>query len=86
MAKSEPTPTVDDLLAANGRLTPGGVCTVRQALDDLEPVTADKMRVALADRRSYSATGLSTVFRGLGQDVGRGAVERHRRGACRCVS
>ena len=82
--KSGTTPSVDDLLAANTRLTPGGVCTVRQALADLDVKTADKMRAALADKRSYSASGLVAVFRQLGQDVGRGAVERHRRGACRC--
>lgn len=78
------TPSVDDLLAANGRLKPGGICSVRLALDDLDKPTTDKLRAALADTRGYSATGLSNVFRALGQDVGRGAVERHRRGACRC--
>jgi hypothetical protein len=77
-------PDVDALLAANGKMKPGGTCSVRLALDELDKAVADKMTVALADRRGYSATGLSNVFRTLGQDVGRGAIERHRRGACRC--
>lgn len=82
--KSVPTPNVDELLAANVKMKPGGTCSVRLALDDLDKPTADKLSAAIADRRGYSATGLSNVFRSLGQDVGRGAVERHRRGACRC--
>ena len=78
------TPTIDDLLAANARTTPGGRCSVGGALSTLDPATATKLAAALADRKGYAASGLVVIFAGLGERVGRSSVERHRRLDCNC--
>ena len=39
--------------------------------------------VATAGER-FASTGLSTVLRSMGHDVGRSAADRHRRRECKC--
>lgn len=78
------SPDIDALLAAHVKPKPGGKCMVGLALAKLDTPTRAKVVAALADRERFSADGLAAVFCGLGHDMGRSPVERHRRGACQC--
>ena len=51
---------------------------------DKDKPTKAKMEAALADRERFSADGLAAVFTGLGYEMSRSPVERHRRGQCQC--
>jgi hypothetical protein len=78
---------IDALLSANTKTKPGGRCmvgTVLAKLDGLDKPTKAKLMAALADRERFSADGLAAVFTGLGYEMSRSPVERHRRGQCQC--
>lgn len=59
----------------------GGRCTVG-ALYEVYP-DPDELREALHDS-TLSATGLHRALEDRGYQIGQGAVERHRRGGCKC--
>lgn len=85
MARSVPSVDIDALIAGAVRQRAGSTCTVGVALNQLDPVYAAKVRAALADTDTYAARGIVAVFAGLGIDIGRAPVERHRRQDCACV-
>jgi hypothetical protein len=79
-----PKPVLDDLdelLASPARPGPN-VCHVCWALDQLDPVTADKMRQVL-DRHDITSTRVRVAFRTRLDFVpGESAITRHRREGC----
>jgi hypothetical protein len=75
---------IDELLNANTRTKPGGRCMVGTVLAKLDKPTRTKIESALADRERFSADGLAAVFTGLGYEMSRSPVERHRRAQCQC--
>jgi len=85
VARSVPCVDIDALIAGAVRQKPGGTCTVGIALDRLEPAIAVKVRAVIADTDTFAVRGVMAVFAGLGLDVGRGPLERHRRQECACV-
>ena len=83
--QSVPSPDVDALLGGARRRPPGGTCTVGRALGSVAPDVRSKLQAALDDRDGYSCTPLAAaISKVAGLTVGRGAVERHRRGDCNC--
>lgn len=58
------------------------VQTVLAELDERDPETAADLRAALASR--VKTTAIVRGARTAGITLGRGPVERHRRGDCRC--
>jgi hypothetical protein len=77
-------PDIDALLSANVRAKPGTKCMIGTALAKLDGPTRGKLAAALQDRDRYTADGLAQVFTGLGHEMSRAPVERHRRGSCQC--
>jgi hypothetical protein len=75
---------IDELLNANTKTRPGGKCMVGTVLGKLDKPTKAKVEAALADRERFSADGLAAVFCGLGYEMSRSPVERHRRAQCQC--
>jgi hypothetical protein len=75
---------IDALLSANTKTKPGGRCMVGTVLAKLDKPTRTKVEQALDDRERFSADGLAAVFTGLGYEMSRSPVERHRRGQCQC--
>ncbi len=83
MPKNE-TLDVDALLAMNVRKAAGGICSVGAALGKMDPATRAKFQAALDDLARFSNGGLANAFVGVGFDIGENAVQRHRRGRCKC--
>lgn len=79
-----PKTDIDALLDAAVRTTPGTKCSVSTALARLDDDIRAKMIAALADTDRFAGIGLSNAFRQLGHEVGRSAVDRHRRRECKC--
>jgi hypothetical protein len=75
---------IDELLNANTKTRPGGKCMVGTVLGKLDKPTKAKVEAALGDRERFSADGLAAVFTGLGYEMSRSPVERHRRAQCQC--
>lgn len=75
---------IDALLAENERRPAGGTCSVRLALDAMDATTRPKFQAALDDLARFSHGGLANAFVGVGFDIGENAVQRHRKGRCKC--
>ena len=58
-------------------------CSVGIVADLLDAVDREVFDEALADR-SVLGTQLAAALQSLGHDVSPSALQRHRRGACRC--
>jgi hypothetical protein len=79
-----PAPDIADLLAQHRKAKRGSRCLVGIALERMDDDTRSAILAAMADRDSYGAEGLAKVFTGLGYEMSRAPVERHRRGDCQC--
>jgi hypothetical protein len=61
----------------------GPECSVAMALRQMDEVTAKKFEAAMANVNA-PATQIAKAVEDLGYHVRYDAVQRHRRGACRC--
>lgn len=75
---------VDALIASHTRAAPGGICHAGAAISRLDPDVRAKLGPVMADVQRYAARNVADILTALGETVGRGSVERHRRGECKC--
>jgi hypothetical protein len=61
----------------------GPSCTVSLAMKDMDKDTLRKFTAAMANT-SAAGTLIAEALQGLGYKVRADAIQRHRRGACRC--
>lgn len=77
-------PSLDDLADSNYRVKKGPTCSVGLLLSTLDDKTADTLRRAMANPHAGGVT-ISDALREMGHAVAAPAVQRHRRGQCRCT-
>ena len=63
---------------------PGGTCSVRIVLESVDNDDQATVLGWLRDRNGVSANAIANELQGHGHDIGTSAVERHRRGDCKC--
>jgi hypothetical protein len=61
----------------------GPSCTVHLAMQDMDKDTLNKFTTAMANT-SAAGTLIAEALQDLGYKVRADAIQRHRRGACRC--
>ncbi len=62
----------------------GGTCSVGQSLELMPDDLAEQVRAAMDDVTVHG-TAITRALKARGFVVADGAVQRHRRGACRCA-
>lgn len=62
----------------------GPACSVAAVIRSLPPEDADALRAAIADDR-WRGTDITRVLGDEGIHLGAAALQRHRRGVCKCA-
>lgn len=62
----------------------GPACSVAALIRSLPETDADALRAAIADER-WRSTDITRVLADEGVHIGAPALQRHRRGACKCA-
>jgi hypothetical protein len=75
--------SLEELANPDFRATRGPECGVKLIMQQLDKPTAELLATAFANR-SAPSTSICAALRDLGHDVRANAIQRHRRGECRC--
>lgn len=63
---------------------PGLRCSVRTAMEHMDPESRADMQAAMEDRSGWTVTRIEAALAGMGYTVGSQTTGRHRRKACSC--